>query len=587
MLHRPQRSGVFTLLLALAASPSHVAGFVGSPLLLRRVGGAQGALGLRPDAAAGVRYGMHHGLRMAADGAAPDGPAAVQDAPVIRPTARVETGYSNANVLGDAIREALRDAAAKLPEGAAPHAVLLFVNTLYCNDGLLGEMVATKDGRDIRAGNEKYGKAIGLIARQLSQRGWTDMPVVGMSVGGNVCDDKDYEGADGGAGIGISLMYVPGSTVMPFTVPTDMDESWKPNDWKKTGLDPDGFTKPSLTPPYTPADDAVMFVFAHPESTAFTRKVLDSLDFAFPRAKKVGAIAGQALENHEAALFMLPNVKNADLNSDDSAWYDTGVVGLAVSGDIAVDAVVAQGSRPIGPNYEVLETEMNGTVVTRMRDVSTGAMTEGPPTTLFDMAGFAGMIDQADVVSAVNYIALGISVTPLEEDVDKHQYIVRPVTDLQKDGPISLGDQVRVGQVVRFHVRDDKNAEAELTSLRARWKLERASRALDGKYPAGALVFADQARGRKLFGREKVEAEGFAKDFPGIPLGGAFVNGAIGQLPNFGSSSAFDENKKPLFKDGTGTPKRVGVLFDQLEKGTFLHGVGSSYVMIYGKPEQE
>jgi len=53
------------------------------------------------------------------------------------------------------------------------------------------------------------------------------------------------------------------------------------------------------------------------------------------------------------------------------------------------------------------------------------------------------------------------------------------------------------------------------------------------------------------------------------------------------SSGAFDENKKPLFKDGTGTPKRVGVLFDQLEKGTFLHGVGSSYVMIYGKPDQE
>ena len=31
----------------------------------------------------------------------------------------------------------------------------------------------------------------------------------------------------------------------------------------------------------------VIFVFAHPENPSFTRKVLDSLDFAFPRAKKV------------------------------------------------------------------------------------------------------------------------------------------------------------------------------------------------------------------------------------------------------------------------------------------------------------
>jgi len=310
--------------------------------------------------------------------------------------------------------------------------------------------------------------------------------------------------------------------------------------------------------------------------------VLNSLDFAFPRAKKVGAVAGQALENHETSIFMLPQIQGANLNKEESACYETGVVGLAISGGIAVYAVVAQGSRPIGPNFEVLETDMDGTVVTRLRDVSSGTMAEGAPTTLFDMCGFAGQIDQKDVLSAVNYMGLGISVTPMEEDVDKHQYIVRPITDLQKDGPISLNDQVRVGQVVRFHVRDSDNAEAELSSLRARWKLERTARALDSKYPAGAFVFTDQARGKKLYGKESVEAQGFAKDFPAIPLGGAFVDGAIGQLPNFG-----DRNQEPLFKDGTGTPKRVGVIFDQIERGTFLHGVGSAYLMIYGDAEDE
>mmetsp|Transcript_97556 Transcript_97556/g.142747 ORF Transcript_97556/g.142747 Transcript_97556/m.142747 type:complete len:289 (+) Transcript_97556:963-1829(+) len=288
------------------------------------------------------------------------------------------------------------------------------------------------------------------------------------------------------------------------------------------------------------------------------------------------------MENHEAALFMLPSITGADLNRESGACYDTGVVGLAISGAIAADTVVAQGSRPIGPNYEVLETDFNGTVINRMRDVSSGSMSEGAPTTLFDLAGFAGMIDQADVVAAVNYMGLGISVTPLEEDIDKHQYIVRPITDLQKDGPISLNDQVREGQVVRFHVRDRSNAEAELSSLRARWQLERASRAMDGKYPAGAFVFTDQARGQKLYGKGGVETSAFARDFPGISLGGGYVDGAIGQLPNFG-----DRNEEPLFKGASGTPKPVGLLLDQMEKGTYLHGVGSAYLMIYGDAEDE
>jgi hypothetical protein len=52
--------------------------------------------------------------------------------------------------------------------------------------------------REIRAGNEKYAKGMGLLARQLSQRGRTNFPVVGMSVGGNVCDGQEYEGADNG-----------------------------------------------------------------------------------------------------------------------------------------------------------------------------------------------------------------------------------------------------------------------------------------------------------------------------------------------------------------------------------------------------
>ena len=227
------RSAVFALpFLAL----SFVVGecFVTTPATLRHVFCARTALrGVR--ACPLLRNGNTHArLKMNSD-PAPASPVKAEAAK--RSKARIETGYSSAQILGDAIKQSLREAAAKLPDGLKPSAVFIWINSLYCNDGLLGETTTTVDGREIRAGNEKYARAIALLSRELSQRGWTDMPVVGVSVGGNVCDDKDYEGADAGAGISITLMHVPGSTVMPFRVPDDMNESWKQSDWAKAGLD--------------------------------------------------------------------------------------------------------------------------------------------------------------------------------------------------------------------------------------------------------------------------------------------------------------------------------------------------------------
>ena len=47
-----------------------------------------------------------------------------------------------------------------------------------------------------------------------------------------------------------------------------------------------------------------------------------------------------------------------------------------------------QGCRPIGPTFEVVEVAQGGREITRLRETVTGSDTEGPPMTLFDMAGF-------------------------------------------------------------------------------------------------------------------------------------------------------------------------------------------------------
>lgn len=87
--------------------------------------------------------------------------------------------------------------------------------------------------------------------------------------------------------------------------------------------------------------------------------------------------------------------------------------------------------------------------------------------TLDRRAGFMGLIDMSDVQAALSFVALGVSLNPLVEDPDGQDYIVRPIVDLEKDGPIMLSEPVRPGQIVRFHVRDAENAKVRRKSPRA------------------------------------------------------------------------------------------------------------------------
>jgi small ligand-binding sensory domain FIST len=148
-----------------------------------------------------------------------------------------------------------------------------------------------------------------------------------------------------------------------------------------------------------------------------------------------------------------------------------------------------------------------------------------------------GLIDMSDVQAALSFVALGVSLNPLIEDMDEQEYIVRPISDLEKDGPVMLTEPVRVGQIVRFHVRDAENAKAELDSLMMRWKLEKGQKGLDGMFPAGALLFTDESRGRRLYSEDGVEVSKFRETFPGVSMGGGYFTGAIGELPNFSSAS--------------------------------------------------
>lgn len=440
-----------------------------------------------------------------------------------------------------------------------------------------------------------YRQVVPMLLKLFAQRGWLQVPVVGSSVGGPLSQDSEAEGE---RGVSITLGYLPGSKTYVFEAPETLTEDWMPTDWSsKSGLKDfmsyaqlglfrksDG--KSAKYGDGTAAGDPLMILLGHPEYPTFTKKVLEALDFAYPGAKKMGANAGRCDETHERCLFFYPGLAQTDSAArglSESSARDRGVVGVALSGNLLADAVVAQGARPIGPNFEVAETELNGTVITKLRGPGG---TEGATMTVFDLAGFAGLIPMEDVKAALNYVALGVSLTPMETDESKHCYIVRTITDLQKDGPVCINEPVRVGQTVRFHIRDPGNATQELDSLIMRWRLERTAKSLDEKYPAGALLFADSGRGKKLFGPSgESESARFAKAFPNIDLGGGFFDGVIGELPNFKDT----EGEAPL-PEGAGEEAAAarslrGQLLNTVVKATYQHTIGASFAMLYGAAE--
>eukprot|EP00960_Hanusia_phi_P041438 754989-Hanusia_phi.AAC.2 len=448
-------------------------------------------------------------------------------------------------VLGDAIAAALRDASKQLPEDSVPSFCFLFVSSSYCNLGEAGGVLVTEDTRVFQQGSEKYSRAMSLISRNFLQRGWKEVPIAGCSVGGSILGDSENVGKN--SGVSVVLASLPDSQVSPFFVKPEVlrrvcvearlthlgqvfNDGWRQvivssrtacpgieassqSDWEKIGV-------PSSFQPGQEAsgEDAV----------------LDSLDFVFPSARKatrsiplVGALAGRTVDTHEREFFFLPSLKvplslavlssgraekrqdMKDIASMEQCCFSEGLAGIAFRGGhymdqnqdsaahlylcagIAADAVVAQGSRPIGPNYEVREMGEGGaawltwslscgrSARQKRRRVllwscsnslsslapSTSRVSSNPRGSL--LTGRAQLLTCPLVPGTwhiIDSFRSSVSSIPshvekfAEDEQDKHQYIVRPILNVEKEGPVYLADGVRVGQVVRFHIRDAANA---------------------------------------------------------------------------------------------------------------------------------
>ncbi len=91
----------------------------------------------------------------------------------------------------------------------------------------------------------------------------------------------------------------------------------------------------------------------------------------------------------------------------------------------------------------------------------------------------------------------------------------------EESGAIALGEQVRIGQTVRFHVRDAASADDDLRSALAE---------LGGRTAAGALLFTCNGRGTNMFPERDHDAKTVAGALRTDAVAGFFCGGEIGPV---------------------------------------------------------
>lgn len=194
------------------------------------------------------------------------------------------------------------------------------------------------------------------------------------------------------------------------------------------------------------------------------------------------------------------------------AYYEQGMVGVALTGDIEVNTVVSQGCRPIGEIYLVTRAERNCIF----------ELGGKPFTEVFDeVLKNADLRDQELLQQS---IFVGIAINEQKSEYKAGDFLIRGLMRLDHDsGTGSIGDAIESGQRIQFHVRDPQSAVEELHTL-----LDYQQQRMNNRKPEGLLVFSCSGRGEHLFLRKNHDIETIQQHLGPVPASGLFCAGEIG-----------------------------------------------------------
>lgn len=192
---------------------------------------------------------------------------------------------------------------------------------------------------------------------------------------------------------------------------------------------------------------------------------------------------------------------------------EEGAVAIALRG-ARTRTVVSQGCLPIGP--EMVITDADGSTVHELA---------GMPA-LMKLQEVVEALEPAERALALDGLLAGLVIDENTPDYERGDFLVRAIQGGDREsGALIVGERVRVGQTMRFQVRDAESADDDLRAA-----LRAARGEIGSGTPGGALLFSCNGRGTRMFGAPDHDAAAIAEELSAIPAAGLFCNGEIGPV---------------------------------------------------------
>ncbi|MGE3804488.1 MAG: FIST N-terminal domain-containing protein [Gemmataceae bacterium] len=197
----------------------------------------------------------------------------------------------------------------------------------------------------------------------------------------------------------------------------------------------------------------------------------------------------------------------------DDRVLDQGAVGVLLSGAVKVRSIVSQGCRPIGRHF----------VITKAQENIILELGGKPP--LVQLQELWPELAPAEQQLVQRGLHVGRVINEYQDTFQRGDFLVRNVLGIDRQtGALAIGDRVRVGQTIQFHVRDADSADEDLKTL-----LQMDKAAQSGA-PAGALLFTCNGRGSRLFAEPHHDARAIRDETGQLPVAGFFAQGELGPV---------------------------------------------------------
>lgn len=192
---------------------------------------------------------------------------------------------------------------------------------------------------------------------------------------------------------------------------------------------------------------------------------------------------------------------------------DSGAIAALIHGPVRLRTIVSQGCRPIGQPYVITKAEQNM------------IMGLGGKSALGRLQEVFATLPTREQMLVQQGLHVGRVVSEYQDHFEQGDFLVRNVMGIDRASEaIVIGDYVRPGQTVQFHLRDEKTADDDLRQLLARVKADAST------CPRGALLFTCNGRGTRMFAQPDHDASAIRDALGEIPLAGFFAQGELGPV---------------------------------------------------------